>query len=139
MRRLLLITGVLAALASSSCKKAIEEKQKQLILQAMTEGRWYVELYKDTTADVTGDFFGYEFQFYEDNKVDGIYNSVTRSTGAWSADISSYSIIANFPASAGDTLRRLNYTWKLTDSYTNYVEAKTTTANGENILHLRKK
>ena len=130
---------MLVAIASFSCKKAIENKQKQLILEAMTEGRWYVELYKDNTADVTGDFFGYEFQFYEDNKVDGIINSVTRSTGTWSADISTYSIIANFPADAGDTLRRLNYTWKLTDSYTDYVEAKTATANGENILHLRKK
>jgi len=139
MRRLLLITGMLAAFGLFSCKKAIEAKQKQLILEAMTTGRWYVELYKDTTTDVTAEFAGYEFQFYEDSKVDGIYNSVTRSTGAWNADISTYSITANFPANAGDTLRRLNYTWKITDSYTDYVEAKTTTTAGDNILHLRKK
>ena len=31
----------------------------------MTTGHWYVEQYLDTTTDVTGDFFGYEFQFYE--------------------------------------------------------------------------
>ena len=139
MRRLLLITGVIAAIASFSCKKAIEEKQKQLILEAMTQGRWYVELYKDTTSDVTAEFAGYEFQFYEDNNVEAIINGAVKTNGSWSADIGTYSITANFPVSAGDTLRRLNYTWKLTDSYTDYVEAKTTTPSGDNILHLRKK
>jgi hypothetical protein len=139
MRKLLLLACVFTTIGAFSCKKAIENKEKQLILQAMTNGRWYVELYKDTTTDVTGDFFGYEFQFYEDNNVEGIHNGVVRSNGSWSADIGTYSITANFPVSAGDTLRRLNYTWKITDSYTDYVEAKTTTASGDNILHLRKK
>jgi len=139
MKKLLLIASVFASIGFFSCKKAIENKEKQLILQAMTDGRWYVELYKDTTTDVTGEFFGYEFQFYEDNNVEAIYNNVVKSHGPWSADISTYSITASFPASASDTLRRLNYTWKITDSYTDYVEAKTTTASGDNILHLRKK
>jgi hypothetical protein len=105
----------------------------------MTQGRWYVELYKDTTSDVTAEFAGYEFQFYEDNNVEAIINGTVKTNGSWSADVSTYSITANFPVSAGDTLRRLNYTWKLTDSYTDYVEAKTTTSSGDNILHLRKK
>jgi len=139
MKKLLLITCLFTAIGALSCKKAIENKEKQLILQAMTNGRWYVEQYKDTTTDVTGEFFGYEFQFYEDNNVEAIYNGVVKSNGPWSADINTYSITANFPVSAGDTLRRLNYTWKITDSYTDYVEAKTTTASGDNILHLRKK
>jgi hypothetical protein len=93
----------------------------------------------DTTSDVTGEFLGYEFQFYENGKVDALKTSTTTQTGDWSADISSHSITANYPATANDTLRRLNYTWKITDSYVNYVEAKTTTASGNNILHLRKK
>src|SRR4051812_32617040 len=112
MKKLLLIASVFASIGFFSCKKAIENKEKQLILQAMTNGRWYVELYKDTTTDVTGEFFGYEFQFYEDNNVEAIYNNVVKSHGPWSADISPYSITASFPASASDTLRRLNYTWK---------------------------
>jgi hypothetical protein len=125
-------------LLSISCKKAVQQAQKNIIIDAMTNGRWFVEQYKENTNDVTGDFFGYEFQFYENGNVDGIKTPVTKS-GTWSSDITTYTITASFPASAGDTLRRLNYTWKITDSYLNYVEAKTTTSNGDNILHLRKK
>ena len=133
---LILFAGTL--LLSVSCKKAVKEVQKNIIIDAMTNGRWFVEQYKENTIDVTGDFFGYEFQFYENGNVDGIKTPVTRS-GTWSSDITAYTITASFPATAGDTLRRLNYTWKITDSYLNYVEAKTTTSNGDNILHLRKK
>lgn len=135
---LLLMTFMGIVAFSFSCKKAIEQKKKDIIIDAMTNGRWYVELYKDTTTDVTPDFTGYEFQFYENGNVDGIKEAVTKS-GTWVTDISNYTITAAFPASAGDTLKRLNYTWKITDSYLDYVEAKTTTSSGDNILHLRKK
>jgi hypothetical protein len=133
---IVLLTGT--TLFSFSCRKAVEQAQKNIIIDAMTNGRWYVEQYKENSTDVTGDFFGYEFQFYENGNVDGIKTPVTKS-GTWSSDITNYTITASFPANAGDTLRRLNYTWKITDSYLNYVEAKTTTGNGDNILHLRKK
>jgi len=134
----LLMAFAVIAFLSFSCKKAIEEKQKSIIMDAMTNGRWYVEQYKENITDVTGDFLGYEFQFYENGNVDGIKNTITK-TGTWTTDISNYTISAVFPADASDTLKRLNYTWKITDSYLDYVEAKTTTSGGDNILHLRKK
>jgi hypothetical protein len=138
MKRFFLFSIMAITIISFSCKKAIEQKQKDIIVQAMTTGHWYVEQYLDTTTDVTGDFFGYEFQFYENGTVDGIINTSTKK-GTWSSDITKYTITAAFPPSAGDTLKRLNYTWKITDSYLDYVKAKTTTVNGDNILHLRKK
>ena len=138
MKKTLLLSIITLSIIAFSCKKAIEQKQKDIIVQAMTTGHWYVEQYLDTTTDVTGDFFGYEFQFYENGTVDGIINTSTKK-GTWSSDISNYTITAAFPLSAGDTLKRLNYTWKITDSYLDFVKAKTTTAGGDNILHLRKK
>lgn len=138
MKKTLLLSIITFSIISFSCKKAIEQKQKDIIVQAMTTGHWYVEQYLDTSSDVTGDFFGYEFQFYENGTVDGIINTSTKK-GTWSSDISNYTITAAFPLSAGDTLKRLNYTWKITDSYLDFVKAKTTTASGDNILHLRKK
>lgn len=128
----LLITSV------SSCKKAIEQKEKSYIISIMTDGRWYVESYKVGATDVTSEFTGYEFQFYENETVDGIKGTVY-NTGTWKGDVTNYTITAAFLPAAGDTLNRLSYTWKLTDSYTNYVEAETTTATGKNYLHLRKK
>lgn len=122
-----------------SCKKAVQQQEQNIIVQAVTTGHWYVQQYIDTTTDVTADFSGYEFQFYQNGNVDAILGSVTKSSGTWSSDITNYTISANFPANASDTLKRLNYTWKITDSYLDYVEAKTSTLNGSNILHLRKK
>ncbi|HTL09711.1 MAG TPA: hypothetical protein VL307_15670 [Chitinophagaceae bacterium] len=133
-----LIAIISLLLFCGSCKKAIEQQQRNIIIDAMTNGRWYVEQYKQNTVDVTGEFMGYEFQFYENGGVDGIKNSSSTS-GSWSTDISNYTITASFGSAANDTLKRLNYTWKITDSYLDYVEAKTTTSTGENILHLRKK
>lgn len=127
-----------AVLPAPSCKKAIEAQQRNIILDAMTNGRWYVQQYKENIADVTTEFTGYEFQFYENGNVDGIKGGLS-SRGTWTTDISNYTITAQFGATAGDTLKRLNYTWKITDSYLDYVEAKTNTSNGDNILHLRKK
>jgi len=138
MKKLLLIAAVTVAVCSFSCKKAIQAKEEDLIVQAMTDGRWYVQLYQDTTTDVTAEFAGYQFQFYKDNTVDAIMGTTTRSKGTWNGNISNYTITANFPAAAGDTLRRLNYVWTLTDSYTNYVEAKTANGSGTNYLHLQK-
>ena len=137
-RRCLLVAFATVALITFSCKKAVQQQEQNIIIDAMTNGRWYVEQYKYTATDVTGDFLGYEFQFYQNGNVDAILNTTTKS-GTWSSDITNYTITAAFPANAGDTLKRLNYTWKITDSYLNYVEAKTTTSSGDNILHLRKK
>jgi len=139
MRKTLPFLALFMIFAVSSCKKAIEKQAENAIIQAMTTGHWYVEQYTENTIDVTGDFFGYEFQFYQNGSVDGLQGTTVKSSGTWSADINSYSITSAFPLAAGDTLTRLNYTWKITDSYVDYVVANTTTANGQNVLHLRKK
>jgi len=134
----LLLFAVLIVMGSS-CKKLIEQKEKSIIVDAITNGHWYVEQYKQDSDDATSGFYNYEFQFYENGNVDGIKNTVIISSGNWTSDITNYTITANFPSSANDTLKLLNHTWKITDSYLDYVEANTSTATGTNILHLRKK
>jgi hypothetical protein len=137
MKKLLFAVFVVVA-GLASCKKTVEQKQEDLLYQVITNGRWYVEQYKENTTDVTGDFFGYEFQFYNNNTVEGIKSSVSKR-GTWSGDSNTKTITAAFPASAGDTLKRLTYTWKIVDSYLDFVKAETTTATGKNTLNLRKK
>ena len=137
-KSLLLFTAIAGVMMLFSCKKAIQQQEKNIIINAITNGHWYVEQYTQNAADITTDFLGYEFQFYENGNVDGIKNTVTQG-GTWNYDINNYTITAAFPAAVSDTLKLLNYTWKITDSYLDYVEAKTTTGSGDNILHLRKK
>ncbi len=135
--------GMLTALVFSmvlffSCKKAIQQQEENIIINAVTDGHWFVKQYKKDSLDVTAMFTGYEFQFYKNNNVDALLNA-TKKSGTWNSDISNYTITATFPANAGDTLVLLNHTWKITDSYLNYVECNTPTATGTNYLHLRKK
>src|ERR1700694_4000724 len=104
-----------------SCKKAIEQKKQDLIVQAMTSGRWIVQNYTAGNTDVTAEFTGYEFQFYNNGTVDGIYNS-SATSGTWAGNASQLTMSANFP-NTGRPLSRLNGLWKITDNSWTYVNA----------------
>jgi hypothetical protein len=137
MKKLLPLVALLVLTSTLSCKKFIEDKQRKAVLDAMTNGRWLVEQYFENGNNITSDFLNYEFQFYENGKVEGILGTNV-ANGTWEADVENYTITSEFPA-AGDPLAKLNNTWLIKDSYWDYVKAEATTANGKNVLHLRKK
>jgi hypothetical protein len=137
MKNLLRLLFLLVISFSISCKKAIENKQRDLLVDAITNGHWEVQQYIEGTVDITYEFYGYSFQFEENGAVHGIYGS-SIVHGTWTGDINTYSITSQFPT-ATDPLKRLNGTWKLTDSYWDFVKAEMNTVNGKNILHLKKK
>jgi hypothetical protein len=120
-----------------SCKKSIEKKKLDLVIAAMTSGRWYVQEYKVGSTDVTAEFDGYEFQFFSDGKVDGIKSSNTTS-GTWVGDGTNFTINSNFPG-AGLPLNRLNGLWKITDSDWVYVHANLSNGSETYYLKLHKK
>jgi hypothetical protein len=140
MKKMILFSMLAVFTGLTACKKLIQQKEQDIIMNAITQGRWYVEQYKQNSTDITGDFLRYEFQFYTNGTVDGINTSTTVvQSGTWTGNAANHTITAAFPPAAGDTLSKLNYTWKITDSYLDYVVANTATASGNNILHLRKK
>lgn len=120
-----------------SCKKAVQNKQEDLVVKAMTDGVWKVDTYIELSTDITIDFLNYDFKFNADGTVTGTRSGIV-SNGTWNGDAANYSITSNFPT-AGAPLQKLNGSWKITDSYWDYVEAEMTVATGKNILHLRKK
>lgn len=120
-----------------SCKKAIDKKKEDLVIAAMTSGRWYVQEYLVGSTNVTAEFDGYEFQFYSDGKVDGIKSASTTS-GTWLGDAANSTISSNFPG-APTPLSRLNGLWKITDNDWVYVYAYLTIGSETNYLKLRKK
>lgn len=131
-----LFLPVLCLLMVCSCKKAIDNKKQDLLLNLITDGEWVVEKYVEGSTNITGVFNGFSFQFTRDGKVVG-RNQTIVETGTWTGDIANYSITSDFPNSS-DPVKKLNGTWKVTDSTTETVEAETTGAQGKNILHLRK-
>ena len=137
MKKLIHLLVLIMMLAGFSCKKAIENKQRDIIIDAMTNGVWIVEQYMEGATDITASFAGYEFKFNTNETVTGTKGAMVES-GTWSGNATNYTITSQFPA-AGDPLKKLNGVWKLTDSEWVYVEAEMTTTSGKNILHLRKK
>lgn len=131
-----LIILLTACISLCSCKKMIEEKQKNAFLEIMTSGYWHVESYNEGTINITEMFSGYNFKFEEDGTVTGI-NGNTTAAGTWIGDIENYTISSNFPA-ADDPLKRLNGMWKITNTHIDFVRAEMTTDRGKMLLQLRK-
>lgn len=137
MQKRLVFTVLLFLPLLFSCKKAIQEKKQDLVLAAMTTGRWYVSEYISGTTNVTAEFEGYEFQFYNNGTVEGIKGSAV-TTGTWAGDANNFTITSAFPSS-GLPLSRLNGTWKWTDSDWTYVYSYYNDGTQTNYLKLRKK
>lgn len=137
MQKLLLISSLILITICSSCKKFIDKKKEETVIEAMTDGRWFVLQYQTPTADVTYEFAGYEFQFYSNGTVQGFLNtSVT--DGTWTGDMNALSITASFP-SATMPVSRLNGVWKVTENSWYDVTAYKHSGVDTNWLKLRKK
>jgi hypothetical protein len=133
----LIFTGCLALIFTMSCKKAIEKKAQDMVMDAMTNGEWIVEQYIEGSNNISDQFLNYYFKFNSNGTVTGTINS-NATHGTWSGNATDYTITSDFP-SAGDPLKKLNGVWKIKDSYWDFVKAEMTTSSGTNKLMLRKK
>ncbi len=121
----------------ASCKKFIEQQQQNAIVDLVTKGDWRVTRYiNDENRDLTDSLSNYIFHFNKDGTVYGVQFG-QQTNGTWSADVGTKSITSAFPA-APYPVTLLNYTWIVTDSYTDSVAAKTMVGAGVNVLSLKK-
>lgn len=119
----------LFCVALSSCKKAVQNAQEDLVIKAMTDGQWRVTKFMRDGTDVTASFAPYKFQFRENNTVEAINNGAAETVGSWSANAEAKTIASNFSSGNG-TVSLLNGTWIITRNSWTYVEA-TQTVNAE--------
>jgi len=120
-----------------SCKKYVQQQEENYIVALVTNGTWRITGYQDhLIKNITDSFAGYSFQFNKDNTLYGTRFG-QQTNGTWAVDISKKSITSNFP-SATYPITMLNYTWIITDSYTDSVAAKTAVDTSFNILNLHK-
>jgi hypothetical protein len=120
-----------------ACSKAIEEKKEDIILDAMTNGQWYIYSFIEGSTDISSSFAPYTFQFYRDGKVSG-FTTETEDKGTWVGDVNALSITTNFPT-ASAPVSKLNAVWKITNNTWDYVKAETTVQGVKHLLHLKKK
>lgn len=137
MNKSLLFAAFFCLLATVSCDKAVENKQKDLLIEAMTNGVWLVDFYSENNIDITSYFDGYEFQFVENGVVMATKN-YAMTHGTWTGDFETQMITSDFPG-ATDPLAKLNGSWKIVDSHLDYVKSERITTSGKNILYLKKK
>jgi hypothetical protein len=124
-----------AGLLLNGCSK--EDVQKDIILKAMTSGRWIVSTFTETGSDFSADFTPWEFQFFENETVQAI-NGTTTITGSWTANVDARTISASFPL--GDaTVARLNDTWLIYNNTFTLVEANPLNTSRNAYLKLNKK
>jgi hypothetical protein len=138
MKQLSNILLLALAVTLPSCKKYIEQQEKNAVLKIMTTGVWYVQSYIQNDSDITATFTGYVFKFDANGTVTGITTG-SSTPGTWSANISALTITSNFPSSP-DPLKELDETWKITDSGDTYVVANSsdTVSHTTNELRLQK-
>jgi hypothetical protein len=120
-----------------SCNKIIEKKKENIAMGAITDGRWVVKEYKAAGLYITSEFDGYEFQFYNDGKVQAILDTAV-TNGTWTGDVNQLTITSNF-AGASQPVSRLNGLWKITDNSYTYVKAYNLSGADTNFLDLQKK
>lgn len=120
----------------SSCKKSVEEKAKDYVLNALVKGLWHLEKYEENGFDATDDFKGYEFQFHENGNLEAI-KDLKVDRGNWSGDVTNLTMTIHF-SSSGGLLTRLNHVWQWLDSHIGLVFAETTTASGKISIRLRR-
>ncbi len=112
------------------CKKKIDEIKEDLVIKAMTDGRWKVSNFTLNAANITADFTNYRFKYYSNKTVDAINNSVVEKTGTWDGDASTMTTWAQFTSPAYP-LNLINGSWHITNNSWTYVVAEQTTSGGD--------
>jgi hypothetical protein len=110
-------------------KEQQQQKQENLVIQAMVTGQWKVTNFTKGAADVTADFSMYKFQFKSNLTVDAINNGSVEKSGTWNADANAKTITSSF-ANTAEPLILLNGVWAIqTTTWTSVLANQT--VNGE--------
>ena len=120
-----------------SCKKTIEDKKENFVIDMLTKGDWYIDEFTISGADSAVIFKEYSFRSDKTGGVKFFYYTTT-GEGTWKENLETYTITTNFP-SVEKPVSLLNSEWKIIRGYLNFCEAKTF-KDGENLyMMLRKK
>jgi len=128
---------VIAISVLTSCNKIIEKKAEDAIMKVMTDGQWVITSFTSNGSDITTDFSGYSFQFFDDYTVKALNNGTVAQTGTFQGDVSAMTISSSCP-NAVNPLLLLNGTWHITNTSDTYVIANTTIGTEIRTLRLDK-
>ena len=114
----------------ASCKKATEQAKEDLVIKAMTDGKWKVTSFTLNGNNITPDFTLYRFKYYSNKTVDAINNGTVEKTGTWDGDAASMTTWAQFTGVV-NPLAHINGSWHIDRNSWTFVEASQTTSGGD--------
>ena len=117
-----------------SCQKTVESVVDDILVQAMTSGKWKINNFTKNGVDFTSNFTGYQFQFNNNKTVDAIKSGTVEKTGTWDGNATAMTTSANFP-SATYPLVLINGTWNVVNTGSTYIVV--TQTNGSEIKTMR--
>lgn len=121
----------------SSCNKAIQKIQEDLIVKAMVDGQWAVTSFTQNGNNITSQFTGYRFKYYENKTVDALLNGNLQKTGTWDGDATTMTTWANFQ-NVTEPLSLINGAWHIDDNGWTYVKATQTIGSETKTMRLDK-
>ena len=122
---------------ATSCKKAVENVQEDLVIKAMTDGQWTVTSFVHNGANITPDFATYRFKYYSNKTVDAINSGTVEKTGVWDGNASAMTTSANFTG-AVYPLSLINGSWNILNNGWTYVVASQTSGMETKTMRLDK-
>ncbi len=135
MKIFLLLALSLSSLLS--CKKTVENAQRDAVVDIMVSGQWTVTKYMKGDSTVTPQFTPYKFQFHDNGSVDAIRNGTLEKTGTWKGDATLLTITSSFPG-AVYPLPLLNGTFQISKTGLSFVEARMVVNGETHLLRLDK-
>lgn len=108
--------------AFTSCKKAIQNSQEDLVLLAMTSGQWKISNFVYNGNNITSDYSTYRFKYYKNKTVDAIKNGTLEQTGQWDGNSANQTTWANFNGAAYP-INLINGTWNIVNNSWTHVTA----------------
>ena len=105
--------------SSLSCKKAIEEQYDDILKKLMSDGSWVITKFTENSGDITPSFSGWVCKFHDNNTMTATQGSgagAVVQSGDWQSNITAQTITAQFAATVGFPLSKINGTWNITST-----------------------
>ncbi len=129
---------ILLVLLLPGCKKSSDNIQLDLVIMAMTDGKWAVSSFVHNGTSITADFSSYRFKYYNNPKtVDAIKNGTVEFSGTWDGNAATNNTSANFP-NANYPIQLINGNWNIIRNSWTYVEASQTNGAETKVMRLDK-
>ena len=135
MKSLLVISLIL--ISHTGCNKAIDKIKEDMVIKAMVDGQWVVTSFTQNGTDITSQFTGYRFKYYENKTVDAILNGTVQKTGTWDGEATTMTTWANFQ-NAGSPLVLINGAWHIDNNSWTFVVATQTVGSEVKTMRLDK-